>query len=214
MELNVVRGPGRRSDAAAERTRLLVTRAALAVFAERGFAGASLRDIAAKAGSAHGLIRHHFGSKDGIWRAAVDHAISRHLRALEPHMQRAADPGADPLAAGRATVRDSLTMMACHPEIVRLILHEGMVASPHLTYALDRFGPIGDAMQPLFDRLQAAGYLTAFDHRTFFLHLLMAGGGPIACPAVSAWVLKTQTFDAAEEERHIERFIDTLFPPR
>lgn len=212
MDVTALRRPGRRSDAEADCTRAAVAEAALSVFAERGFAGASLRDIAAKAGTAHGLIRHHFGSKDGVWRAAVDHAVRRVLLAMEPHMERAADTDTNPVVEGRAALRQWLHTVRRHPEIVRLILHEGVTQSPHLTYALDRFLPLGEYMKPLFDRLQAAGYLRMFDNRTFFLHLLMAGGAPVACPAVSAWVLEKPGFDETDQDAHVERFLDALFP--
>ena len=45
--------------------------AALALFAERGTDGATIRDIAQAAGVSGGLVRHHFGSKDDL-RAACD----------------------------------------------------------------------------------------------------------------------------------------------
>ena len=45
--------------------------AALRLFAERGLDGTTIRDIAKEAGVSGGLIRHHFGSKDGL-RSACD----------------------------------------------------------------------------------------------------------------------------------------------
>ncbi len=48
--------------------------AALALFARNGFAGTSLRAVAARAGVSHALVRHHFGSKEGL-RAAVDEDV-------------------------------------------------------------------------------------------------------------------------------------------
>ncbi len=44
---------------------------ALALFADRGFDGVSVRDIVTAADVSVGLISHHFGSKDGL-REAVD----------------------------------------------------------------------------------------------------------------------------------------------
>ena len=120
----------------------------------------------------------------------------------------------DPVEAGRAAICEWLQVVRRHPEIVRLIIHESVTPSSHLTYALDRFLPIGEYMKPLFDRLQAAGHLTAFDNRTFFLFLLTAGGAPFACPAVTAWVLETPAFDEAEQERHIDRLLAMLLPAR
>ena len=48
---------------------------ALALFAERGVAGTSLRGVAAAAGVSTGLVQHHFGSKDGLRQACDDFAI-------------------------------------------------------------------------------------------------------------------------------------------
>lgn len=51
------------------RQRLIVT--SLALFADRGFDGVTVRDIAKAADVSIGLINHHFGSKEGL-RTAVD----------------------------------------------------------------------------------------------------------------------------------------------
>ncbi len=41
--------------------------AALTIFAELGYAGATMRVIAQKAGVSSGLIHHHFKDKEGLW---------------------------------------------------------------------------------------------------------------------------------------------------
>ncbi|TRW14933.1 TetR/AcrR family transcriptional regulator [Glacieibacterium frigidum] len=46
-------------------------RTAMALFAEKGFDGVTVRDLAAAAEVSVGLINHHFGSKEGL-REAVD----------------------------------------------------------------------------------------------------------------------------------------------
>lgn len=55
--------------------RQALVRAGLKLFAERGFAAASVRDLAAEAGVSLGLVRAHFGSKDGLRRAVDAHAL-------------------------------------------------------------------------------------------------------------------------------------------
>lgn len=49
--------------------------AALTVYAHHGAKGATVQVIAAEAGVSTGLIRHHFGSKDGLLAACDTHAI-------------------------------------------------------------------------------------------------------------------------------------------
>jgi AcrR family transcriptional regulator len=48
--------------------------AALKLFAEHGFEATSTRAIATEAGVSHALLRHHYGSKEGL-RAAVDEDV-------------------------------------------------------------------------------------------------------------------------------------------
>lgn len=61
------RAPSKRSLA----TRARILDAAERVFAERGFEGASMRDIAALAGTQVGLVHHHGGGKEELFRQTV-----------------------------------------------------------------------------------------------------------------------------------------------
>jgi AcrR family transcriptional regulator len=60
--------------------------AALERFAEHGFEGATIREIASAAGVSPGLVQHHFGSKEGLRKAcddAVLDLVRRKLRAAQ-----------------------------------------------------------------------------------------------------------------------------------
>ncbi|XVV13291.1 TetR family transcriptional regulator [Actinoplanes sp. CA-131856] len=54
--------------------------AAIELFAERGVEAATIRDIAQAAGVSSGLLRHHFGSKEGLRDACDEYALSELLR--------------------------------------------------------------------------------------------------------------------------------------
>lgn len=54
-----------------EASRRLILDAAEELFAERGFSGSSMRDIARSSGKSQSLIHHHFGSKKDLWRAVM-----------------------------------------------------------------------------------------------------------------------------------------------
>ncbi|HMM81647.1 MAG TPA: TetR family transcriptional regulator [Terrimesophilobacter sp.] len=62
-------------------TRARIRNAAIEEFAIRGF-GASVREIAARAGVTAGLITHHFGSKDNL-RAECDAEVIRLYRTIK-----------------------------------------------------------------------------------------------------------------------------------
>jgi len=49
--------------------------AAIELFADHGVEGATIRDIAQKAGVSSGLLRHHFGSKEGLRDACDEFAV-------------------------------------------------------------------------------------------------------------------------------------------
>jgi hypothetical protein len=51
------------------------------LFAERGPAATSIRDIAARSRVNHGLIHRHFGGKDALVGAVLDH-LGQHLAGL------------------------------------------------------------------------------------------------------------------------------------
>ena len=73
--------PRRRNDAA--RSRALLVAAATALFDERGYQAATVRDIAARAGVDAALIARYFGGKEGLYLAAL---------AQEPEPTQALDP--------------------------------------------------------------------------------------------------------------------------
>ena len=63
--------PATREERAAQ-TREAVLNAAIEVFAEHGCEGATIRNIAERSGMKQPLIVYHFGSKEGLWQAAVE----------------------------------------------------------------------------------------------------------------------------------------------
>jgi AcrR family transcriptional regulator len=203
-------GLGRRSADAAERTRGAIVGAALTLFAERGFEGVSLRDVAQEAGTTHGLIRHHFGSKEGVWRAVVDAADAEYVSAMRPVLIDA-DADEDPEGAVAAIVRGLVLVSSSHPEIVRLLVHEGARGSERLDYILDRVEPLRRAVGPLFARLRRRGLLEQFDEEEFFLFLLMSAATPFALSALTGRVLGRDVGSEEHARRHADRIVRTLF---
>jgi AcrR family transcriptional regulator len=116
--------------------RATIREAALRLFAERGYAGTSVRDIASAAGVSPALLFHHYGSKEGL-RTAVDDWLMA-VVADAVASGAAESDGADALTE---RFRRFAAVGAAHPAVsdyVARILGEG-----------------GDAARDLFDRMVA-----------------------------------------------------------
>lgn len=112
-----------------DRTRERILAAALRVFSEDGFDGATTRRIAARAEVNLGLIKYYFGSKEKLWRAAVDRVFEVLWTALAE-----VDLSADPAGVLRTCVR----FVAAHPDFVRLMNDEGKRDGPRMRWLADR----------------------------------------------------------------------------
>lgn len=63
--------PGTATARSGDRTRWRILRSAIRTFAEKGFAGATIRGITQEAGVNSALIGFHFGGKDGLYSEAL-----------------------------------------------------------------------------------------------------------------------------------------------
>jgi AcrR family transcriptional regulator len=132
------RGRGRpsRDERSVAHTRGAIMDAALTLFAERGFEGASMRDIAAAVGVEHSLLRYHFGDKGALWREAVSSMIER----LDAEMATAwAGTDQEPLVDRfKAYLRAYVRYCAAHPEHARIIVQESMKPSDRVGWIVEK----------------------------------------------------------------------------
>src|SRR6185295_9812324 len=130
------RRPRAAAEASAPDTPRRLLDAALETFSELGFDGATTRDIAGRAGVNLGLVQYHFGGKEKLWRAAVDHAFADLWAALEA----AATPGAGEPDRLASMIRAAVRFAADHPALVRLMNDEGKREGPRLKWLVERHG--------------------------------------------------------------------------
>lgn len=144
---------GRPPGADADKTKAALLDAALKAFAERGFEGASIREITGSVGVGHNLVRHYFGSKDDLWRAAIGHG-------LEPAAARIIemlDPSADQefQSSLRAGLESLMEEVAANPDAFRLFLAEALRGGARFEQIYD------DILEPIsraiFDYAKATG---------------------------------------------------------
>lgn len=119
--------PGESPGATPQVTRDRILDVAEALFAERGFAGTSMRDIAGDAGLTAPSLYNHFAGKDALYSAV----LTRGIRPLVELMQELADR--DPrVEAEDEVLRRVMAHLARRPHLPRLIHHEAVAGGSHL----------------------------------------------------------------------------------
>jgi len=102
--------------------------AAEALFAEHGYAGTTLRDVATRVELRIPSLYNHFPSKDALYGAVLERGIGPVLAILGAFgAQEAArrDPG--------AVIEQVMTLLQRHPNLPRLVLHETLAGGQRLT---------------------------------------------------------------------------------
>jgi TetR/AcrR family transcriptional regulator, regulator of cefoperazone and chloramphenicol sensitivity len=88
-EAKRLRRPPEGGYARGDETRQRIIEAAIELFGERGFAAASTRDIAARAGVNAPALQYYFENKEGVYCACAEYIAARVWARLEPVVRRA-----------------------------------------------------------------------------------------------------------------------------
>jgi AcrR family transcriptional regulator len=115
--------------AAATDSRRLVIAAAIDTILERGYYRASSNEIARRAGVTWGVIQYHFGTREKLLLAALEHAISAHSDFLR-QAAIAGDDLADRLQSFGATLWDYYgnDQFLAHLQIIINLIHDPTTA--------------------------------------------------------------------------------------
>ena len=159
----------------ADGTRERILAAALDLFSELSFDGATTREIAGRAGVTQGLVNYHFSSKDELWRAAVDGLFAELGEALDG--RAAGLRGVDALTTGKLLIREFIGFSATHPQLHRIITQECKNDGPRMDWMVERhIRPRYEQTTALFRQLVEAGHVP--DIPVEHLYYLLTGAGP------------------------------------
>lgn len=125
----------------------------LAVFAADGFHGATMREIAHRAGVSQGLLHHHFRGKDGLWRVVGERITADFIT----YMTGAVDPALPAGDGVGAMLRAYMNYWRQHPAAFRFNLWRLLEGPPSERAA--RSEHITRQGVALFQRARDAGFI-------------------------------------------------------
>lgn len=138
-----------------EANRARIIKAAMIEFAARGFDGASMDAIAARTHTTRALINYHFGSKEKVYLAVLEHVYAeiRHAESLLDLDHLA------PADAIRRIVEFTFDYYLSHQDFVRIVVAENQARGLHFRKSktlrtLNR--PIIDTLTRVIERGQAS----------------------------------------------------------
>jgi TetR/AcrR family transcriptional regulator len=202
--------PPRATRRTGDATRSRILDAALEVFSEVAFEGASTRDIAERAGVTQPLINYHFGTKEGLWGAAISSLFDE----LNDMLTNRIDGlrGVDDATVLKIIIREFVAFSAAHPELHRIMTQECTVGGPRVEWVDEELvRPLYELTVGYIKRLVDAGTLPAIP--PIHIYYLIIGMGPtmfvLAPECVRLAGYDPLTDDAVDA--HVEAILLLLF---
>jgi AcrR family transcriptional regulator len=144
----------RRRDAVATRGRIL--EAARQEFAARGLTDARIEDVAERAGANRRMIYYYFGSKDGLYLAALE---SVYAQLMDEERKIDVDK-LHPVQAITELVRLKIDHYTQHPEFIAFLNMENLYRAEHLKHSkriTDFKAPFTEIIARVLERGQRSG---------------------------------------------------------
>jgi AcrR family transcriptional regulator len=149
--------PERRRDA--ERTRREILDVAAREFADRGYAGARVDEIAARTRTTKRMIYYYFASKERLFIAVLERAYA----AIRAEEQTIAVQHLDPVAAIRRLAELTFDHHESHPDFARLVSIENIHRARHIAGRADFAGlntPAIELIEAILERGRRDGSFT------------------------------------------------------
>jgi AcrR family transcriptional regulator len=194
----------------ATRSRAAILDAAEELFAERGFGGVSLGEVAAAAGLSRATPSYFFGSKEGVYRAVLERVFAERNAAVREAFAPVIDwAGGDTPAAGlrealNRAVGGYLAFLLERPAFVRLLQWEGLAGGEHLAAAPRDSRAIAEALEAVHQRLPG------FDVQDALLIVVSLTFSPLTQRSTFLAALGRDPDDPAARERHVALVVDQL----
>ena len=158
---------------------------ALELFAERGFDGMSVRELAREFGVSHNLIPQRLGSKERLWFMAVDRGFTALALELAQAIADQADLE-DDLQRLRAIIVRFIEANTMRPALLRVINQEATAPGPRLDHLWSNYiEPVRIFGEDLLTRLETDGKVRSRSVSALYFLMTSGAAGPSILPALA-----------------------------
>ena len=130
-----------------ERSRAAILDAAETLFAEKGYATTSLREVGERAGTSRGTPAYFFDSKEGLYEAVLNRAFARAQREVLKAQARATAQGGGVASLLRELVGSYMDFLSAHPTFIRLVERESLSGGRHLAQNMPHLAALEAGLQ-------------------------------------------------------------------
>ena len=161
-----------RSQATRKRTRIqrekqeLILEAALDVFSSHGFRGATIDQIADRAGLSKPNLLYYFRTKEAIHRQLIDRLLDNWLEPL-----RKIDPTGDPLSEIQSYIRRKLELARDFPRESRLFANEILQGAPRIREELHDLRDLVEEKSKIIARWTSDGRIAPCEPKHLFFSI-------------------------------------------
>jgi AcrR family transcriptional regulator len=202
------RRPGRPRTEDAPVAVQVMLEAALRAFATYGYDGVSVNALGRQLGVSHNLLHQRFGSKNGLWHAAVDWGFGD----IANEVAKAIDPTVtDPLEQLAAILRRFLHASAERPELVGLMNLEGRESTNRLTYLYDNWiEPLLAPISRVLAHLASEGRVRPISTRTMLFLVAHGAAAPFTLRALAHEIDPADPLDPDTRDTYIDQVVDLI----
>jgi AcrR family transcriptional regulator len=133
-------------------TRATILNAALELFSQKGFSGASIGDIAAKAGVTKSLVQYHFESKEYLWKQALKATVGEFLTKVDAFLEE--EPSQSKISE---LVEHRFRLFQKNPDVLRMLAWASLDPSPLPEEATERAPRVHKRIQDIAQNTPHAG---------------------------------------------------------
>lgn len=176
-----------------------ILKAAIEVFAERGFHRTRVSDIAKKAGVAYGLIYHYFESKDAVLSSVFDENWAVFVKVLREIRDTPDKSAGDKLTAIAELLIDALRIA---PALIQVIIQEVSRSDRFIEAPkVEAFHESFRVVKEILEEGQRAGEIEA-EHDPWVMSYLFFGALEAVCTGFLLKAIPCRTEEEADRLKH------------